>query len=34
LSIGTLKSTRIKTRLPLRLISFTVFLFIENSYEG
>src|SRR4030095_8985697 len=26
--IGTLKSTRIRTRLPLRSISFTVFLFM------
>src|SRR5215217_5443967 len=27
--IGTLKSTRMRTRLPLRSISFTVFLFMN-----
>src|SRR5688500_14406302 len=29
--IGTLKSTRIRTRLPFRSISFTVFLFMRCS---
>src|SRR5215203_4178291 len=38
-AMGTLKSTRIKTRLPLRSISFTVFLFMiapiyKNRYTG
>src|SRR5512138_483402 len=32
--MGTLKSTRMSTRLPLRSISFTVFLFIVDLRVG